>query len=220
MTKYIYNNTETEKTYVGKSIQAGEYYLIPANMEVAFSMTDALLTDIGNEEAIVSTSNDSSGHLSINDGIDFLKGDLTLQVEAQTYPFGSKILQDGSRLFRRVRGVSASINNAATNIDFVVPFAKCKITGLQILAAKLGDKAKFQVLDTSTGTISGVPNLVLNTFGQDVYVAPDQADYPSKYDADLIQGMTLRIVFDAVDQILDPPRTIYVNFDLHEVVSS
>jgi len=219
MTKYIYNNTEAEKTYVGKSIQAGEYYLIPANMEIAFSMTNALFTDIGNQEAIVSTSNDSSGHLSVSDGIDFLKGDLPPQVEAQTYPFGSKVLQDGSRLFRRVRGLSSSIDNASKNIDFVVPFTKCKITGLQILGAKLGDKATFQVLDTASGTISGVPNLVLNTFGQDVYVAPDKADYPSKYDADLIQGMTLRIVFDAVDQVLNPPRTVYVNFDLHEVVS-
>lgn len=220
MIKYVYNNTAEEKTYVGKSIQAGEYYLIPANMEIAFSMADALITDIGNQDVIMSTTNDAGGHLSINAGIDFLKGDLTQQVDAQTYPFGSKVLKDGSRLFRRVRGLSASIDNAPKNIDFVVPFTKCKITGLQILAAKLGDRATFQVLDTSSGVISGVPNAVLNTFGQDVYLAPDQADYPSKYDADLIQGMTLRIVFDAVDQVLNPPRVIYVNYDLHEVVSS
>lgn len=131
-------------------------------------------------------------------------------------PFPSKSLSNGKKLFRRVRGVSGQVQNVPVNIDFIVPFTNCKITGVQILGGKLGDKATFQVLDTATGTISGIPNALLNTFGEGVYIAPDKADYPSRYDADLIGGMTLRIIYDAADELL--PRNIYINLDLHEVV--
>ncbi len=139
----------------------------------------------------------------------------SVQPKAGDLPFAAKTLPDGSKIYRRVRGISGEVQNAADNIDFLVPFT-CKITGLQILNGALGDKATFQVLDTATGTLSGVPYAVLNTYAQDVYIRPDFAEYPSRYDADLITGLTLRIVYDAVDELL--PRTIYVNYDLHQIV--
>lgn len=220
MQKYLYNNTEEEKVYVGKTLDSDSYYEIPVNLQLKFSMTEELLVDIANGDIIVSTSNDIDGHITnISKSLDFLKGNLPTAVDSTQYPFASKVLADGSNIFRRVRGVAATINNASINIDFTVPYTKCKITGLQIIGASLGDKATFQVLDTSTGTISGVPNAVLNTFGQNVYVAKDLATYPSKYDADLFAGLVLRIVYDAADVILDPARKIYINFDLHEVIS-
>lgn len=136
----------------------------------------------------------------------------------QNVTFAAKVLANGNRIFRRVRGTSGNVQNTPDNIDFVIPFANCKITGLQILNGRLGDKATFQILDNAAGTISGTPNALLNTFAQDVYITPDVAIYPSKYDADLIQGLVLRIIYDAVDGEL-LPRTIYVNYDLHEVVA-
>lgn len=219
MSKYLFNTTEEAIIIKGKTIPANDYYLIQSILESAFSADSELLIHIANATIIISKTDDSSGHISdVNSAIDYLKNKLPSKVEAINQPFGSKILTDGSKLFRRVRGISASVQGSPDNIDFVVPFTKCKITGLQILNAKLGDKVTFQILDTETGTLSGIPYYVLNTFGQDVFVKPDVADYPSKYDADLIAGLTLRIIYDAVDELL--PRTIYVNYDLHEVIVS
>lgn len=139
-------------------------------------------------------------------------------------PFGSKVLSNGKKLFRRVHGISASVQDQPDTIDFVVPYPQCKITGVQILGGKLGDKCNFMVLDSVDGVIQqsmGValenitPNLQLNQFGFNVNIIPDVASYPSKYDADLVQGMVLRVVYDAVDELI--PRTIYINFDLHQV---
>lgn len=135
----------------------------------------------------------------------------------QNPPFSAKTLPDGSKIFRRIIGITSQVQDEPTNIDFVVPFTKCKITGLQILGARLGDKVTFQILDTDNGTISGVPNAILNTFGQDAYIAADFAAYSSKYDADLIQGLIIRIIYDAKNELL--PRDVYINFDLHEVVN-
>lgn len=217
MSKYLYNTTEVEKTYLGKIIAAESYYLIPTNLELPLAQESTLLVDVANAEIIVSKIDNSSGHITnINSAIDYLKDNLPSQVESLAQPFASKILSNGSRLFRRVHGITASVQNAPDNIDFTVPYAKCKITGVQILNGKIGDKANFKVLDTAGGLISGVPNAVLNQFGFDVNIIPDEATYPSKYDADLIAGMVLRIEYDAVDELL--PRTIYVNLDLHQVV--
>lgn len=147
----------------------------------------------------------------------------SVAVEKQK-PFGEKVLPDGKKIFRRVHGHSGSVQDTPTNIDFVVPYAKCKILGVEILNAKLGDKANFQVLDTADGLVQqsmGVPAgsitpfLQLNQYGFDVFIRPDSALYPSKYDADLIGGMVLRMAYDPVDV---EARTIYINFDLHEVV--
>lgn len=138
------------------------------------------------------------------------------KVSTTAYPFAAKELPDGSKIFRRIRSATGTVSSGPTNIDFIVPFSKCKITGVQILGAELGDSVSFQVLDTSSGTISGIPNFVLNEFGTGVYIVPDVANYPSKYDADLIQGLVLRLVYTPVAGA--ESKSIYVNYDLHQVV--
>lgn len=219
MVKYLYNTTQSDKSYIGKNVAAGEYYLIPAILEVPFANNSQLLTDIATGDVIVSKSEDVSGHITdISQAIDCLKGNLPAVVESTNSPFASKTLLDGSKIYRRVRGVSGSVQGTTDYIDFTIPFTKCKITGVQILNGKIGDKANFKVLDSATGTITGIPNYELNEFGHDVYIIPDVATYPSKYDADLIYGLVLRIEYDPIDELL--PRTIYVNLDLHEVVST
>lgn len=129
-------------------------------------------------------------------------------------PFASKEI-DGKKLFTRIHGISASVQNAPDNIDFTVPYNNCKINGIEILAGGFGDKANFKVLDTPSGTISGVPNYLLNQFAFDVNITKDFYRFYSPYDADLIKDMTLRIEYDAKDELL--PKTIYINLILHEV---
>jgi len=222
--KYLYNASESPKTYVGIEIPVEEYLQIPYNLEAKFSNTSQLLIDIASGDIVVSKTDDSDGHITdVNTAINHLKDNLSKDVSitsmsASQLPFAAKILPDGSKIYRRVRGTTGVVQNTTDNIDFMVPFAKCKITGLQILNGKIGDKATFKILDTAAGTVSGTPYAVLNTFGQDVNIIPDVAEYPSKYDADLFYGLILRIEYDPIDELL--PRTIYVNYDLHEVVTS
>lgn len=129
-------------------------------------------------------------------------------------PFADKVLPNGKRLYVRVHGISASVSGAPDNIDFVIPYAACKITGLEIINGAVGDTCNFKVLDTPSGTISGVPNAVLNQFGFNVNVAKDYYKRESSYDADLIQNMTIRIEYDSVATL---PAPVYVNIILHEV---
>lgn len=134
---------------------------------------------------------------------------------AKTSPFAAKVLPNGKRIFTRIHGISGAVQNSPDTIDFTVPYTSCKITGIEITNGKIGDTANFKVVDTAQGSYSGVPNYVLNQFGFDVNISEKEYKYKSDYDADLYGGMKLRIEYDPVDEIL--PRTIYINFILHEI---
>lgn len=119
------------------------------------------------------------------------------------------------KFFMRIHGVSAEVQSAPNNIDFVVPYNTCKITGVEIVGGELGDKVNLKVLDTPTGTISGIANHILNQFGYNVNLSKDYYKYESAYDADLIKDMKIRIEYDAKDEL--SPKTVYINFILHEL---
>lgn len=116
-------------------------------------------------------------------------------------------------LYKRIHGKSFAVVNGTTNLDFSVPYNNAKVESIEIINGELGDKLNFKVLDTPTGTISGIPNLMLNQFGFDVYM--DGSGYyeqRSQYDADVILDMQFRIEFTTTTA-----KTVYINYILNEV---
>jgi hypothetical protein len=126
-------------------------------------------------------------------------------------PFGAKMIGD-KRLYKRVHGVQHDCIVGENIIDFEVPYPAAKITGLEVMWASEGDTCDLQVLDTPTGTISTIPSYILNQFGFTVCVSKDKYEHRSEYDADLIQGMKLRVKITAV-----AAKKIGINFILNEV---
>lgn len=214
----ITNTTNEEIILVGKLLRESgsgdDSYLIPELDLPLWSSDDKVIQNISNGN--IELESNGVQAQSINDAINILKGLSPSRVESTSQAFASKVLPNGSKIFRRVRGISGTVHDSPVTIDFVVPYPSCKITGLQILGAELGDKATFQVLDTEAGTVSGVSKAVLNTFGEDVYISAGSADYPSRYDADLFQNLTLRIVY--TPKAGGSSREVYINYDLHQVV--
>lgn len=135
--------------------------------------------------------------------------------EVASAPFASKVLTSGQKLFKRVHGVQAVVPaNSTESISFVVPYVQAKINGLQIVGASLGDTANFKVYDNSSGTISTIPNMLLNQFGFNVCLSEKFHVEESHYDADVIQGMKLELEFS---NNTNSEVTIGANFILHEV---
>jgi len=142
---------------------------------------------------------------------------------AERVAFSNKILPDGSRIFKREHGMSSTVTDTTTSLTFIVPYDKCKITGLEIINAVVGDSANFKVLDTEDGQYQqsvGVlvenieANKLLNQFAFGTYIAKDYHLKESTYDADLIKDMTLEIEYIPKDI---GSREVYVNLLLHEV---
>lgn len=132
--------------------------------------------------------------------------------EVHTRAFREKVI-DGKKLFRRKHGLELDLS-LQNYVEFNIPYACCKINEVEIINPLSDDKINFKVLDTPTGTISTVPNLMLNQFGFDVNL-PDGQMYRdiSSYDADLIGDMKIRIEYTST-------RTdkVYFNIVLHELV--
>lgn len=122
---------------------------------------------------------------------------------------------DGKNLYKRVHGVGKEIAaNADDTIEFIIPYNQVKITGVEIIGADIGDYCTFEVYDNSAGTISTVPNLLLNTFGFNVYPASDYYEHKSEYAADMILGMKIKIQFH---NSVGVNKFVGVNFILNEL---
>lgn len=142
-------------------------------------------------------------------------------------PFSEKNLPDGRKIFKRVHGISAIVHNTTNNIEFIVPHNACKITGVNIIAAKFGDNVNFKVYDTPEGMIQqlfygvsaedAIPNKFLNQFGFNVYLSENIHIEDSNYPADLIKDM--KIIIEYIPKDTGVERDVYINFILHELIT-
>lgn len=132
------------------------------------------------------------------------------------YPFAKKIHTDGRKVTRRTRGFALSLDGSGNpqSSSFTIPFVSCLLTATEVINAVAGDRLKFEVLDTSTGAVSTIPNYSLNSFGEDVYPANEFYRASSNYDAELFQGLQIKITVTPTDTIA---RSIYFNLELHEL---
>lgn len=128
-------------------------------------------------------------------------------------PFANKEI-DGKKIYKRIHGVEKELTQSEESIDLTIPYAQCKITGLEIINSEIGDKVDFLILDTSEGLISGMSNYPLNQFGFDVFLSKDYYEHVSNYDADLVEGMVVRVVYKKTNPI---NKKVYLNVILHEV---
>lgn len=132
-------------------------------------------------------------------------------------PFNAKTVSISGvtkKLYKRVTGIQTAVTTGVQDAYYTIPFAWCKITGLQVVGSEGLDKASFWVLDSTAGNYSGYPNYPLNQFGFAVNICKDFYEYHSEFDADLYQNMQVRIQYTSVSD-----KTVGFNFILNEVKS-
>lgn len=127
-------------------------------------------------------------------------------------PFGSKELSDGRKLYRRKHGFVFSHTAGTTEHEIEVPYAFCKTNQAELMGCPAGCTANFKVLDTATGTYTGVANQLLDQFGYDVNISKDSFRDTSEYEADLRIGMRIVIELTSTEAF-----DFGVNIVFHEV---
>jgi len=204
-------NTKTSlDVWCGQSIDSGSYYTIQQNELVRFQSDSKTITDISSGDLLV---NDGTSNISdISNAVNLFLGTGIKSVNIYyDPPFASKTVGT-FKLYTRTNGKKFELEAGANNCDFTIPYDVCKFNGLELIGAEVGDTATLKVLDTATGTITGVANYVLNTFGVDVNVPKDFYSRESKYDADMIKNLQVRVVYTSISA-----KTIGINYMLHEL---
>lgn len=125
--------------------------------------------------------------------------------------FRSKKIGD-KKLFSRITGKKFPVAVGVNTLDFLIPKNEMKMNGVEITNGKMGETVNFKVLDTATGTISTIPNFMLNQFAFDVNLPDGFYSQKSDYDADVIKDLVIRIEITAVEA-----RDLCVNYLLHEL---
>ena len=223
----IKNNTLSTGTWVGAEIAPATYLILETIKVASWASDNKVLTDIGNGDLVV---NDGSDDITdISDAIDYLKGNLAQDVsitaqQAFEPPFAAKTLPDGSKLFRRKYGVVMTVPaNSSNEAKLTVPHTNAKFNEIEVIGGVVGDTVDLSVNDTVEGLIQqsmGVPaeditpHGPLNQFGFDVAIAPGLYKDSSRYDADVIAGMEIVLMYHNNNS---EPVTVGVNWTLHEV---
>ena len=210
----VKNLTAGDLTYQGVIISANSYYQIPEDKRPKWAEDSDLLDDISAGNAQIGDG--SQWFITTNDQINWLKGNLPAQVKAvEEPPFAAKVLPDGTKLYRRKHGITANIAANSTGIiEFNVPYSHCKLNELEVINAQEGDYVDLKVYDDPSGTISGVPDLLLNQFGYGVYLPNGFYRDVSKYDADLYINMKVKLHYY---NSASSARDIYANIVVHEI---
>lgn len=214
MSKWIKNNSGSLKTWVGQQIVDQAYYEIQSHEESTFANDSTLLTDIGSSNAIIAKDDSGNTNISdVNEAINYLKDNLSSHVEVDGSPaFSAKTLTNGKKLYTRTHGKSFAVSIGVNTLDFDIPYAECKINGIEVINGEVGDNVDLFILDDDSGTYSTVPNYVLNQFGFDANIAPTFYNHKSNYDADLFLNMCVSITYYS-----ESAKTVYINYLLHEV---
>lgn len=223
----IKNDSGATQTVLGKVLSDQELLEISTYESLEqFRKDDTLMQLVSNQELIVQ---DSEGDITTTaKALKWIFEDNPSEVEikkqSESAPFASKTLPDGRKLFKRVHGKFEIIPaNGQGTIEFELPYESAKVNGLELIGGSKGDQADFNVYDNALGVITStlaatgytaIPGFKLNQFGFDVCVAPGYHEEISQYDADLIQGMKLEVLYKNSS---NEDALIGINFIIHEV---
>jgi hypothetical protein len=224
-TVVIKNNTSEVKTWL-RTFQPGEEYILPTDNTILFkySVLESLLIDIANGEALI--GNGDIFYTSVNDQLNYLKGNLPQEVNISSAPpFSSKII-DNKKIFRRKHGFSFVVPaNSNNSLYLTVPYNEVLINEVELTNCVQGDSIDFFVYDSVNGLYQqslGVPagsvnsDLMLNQFGFGVYLPQGFYRDRSEYDAKLFGTMRVKITYYNNNSV---ENTVLGNIIYHELVS-
>lgn len=215
---YRYEVTATVKSdiegVVGKPLfydGGGKYYINDPTHTIAIQYWDSV-TDSFLSKTLDQICNDLYSDTFANKSTQSEYHEIQHVQTDSTVPFAAKNLPDGKKLFARTHGKKFTLTAGSNTIDFDIPYAQAKLTGLEIINGEAGDNIDFFILDDDVGTYSTVPNYVLNQFGYDVNVPKDYYVRESNYDADLYLNMCISMAYYS-----ESAKDVYINYILHEV---
>lgn len=210
MTIRFKNNTGEARSWAGQEILPGSYYTLETGEDVVWSKNSSVLSSITAGELVL---NDGTSDVVVtSEALKILFGLAPKDVQVvMNPPFASKAIGT-KKVFARMTGKKFPVTVGLNTLNFLIPKNEMKMNGVEITNGKVGETVNFKVLDTATGTISTIPNFMLNQFAFDVNLPDGFYSQKSDYDADVIKDLVIQIEITAVES-----RDLCVNYLIHEL---
>lgn len=170
-------------------------------------------------DAVIEAVSSNDFEVHNNDGLivgltkqlDYLKGSLVDVSIKKIPPFSS-----ATHHFKGI-GKIYTINALSTgDLIATIPDGVFDMDGLQVMVnGDYGDIATLQMLDSVDGDYTGTPNELLSEFAKDWNIKPFECSKVFPYAARVYSGMQIVIKYTNNQ---DKQHTIYVNYNLHEVI--
>jgi hypothetical protein len=209
MNNIVKNNTGSQGVFRGIPLEVDETYLVPVSVVRSWG------SDVNIASLVLSgwlaVTNDGVNYLDPISGLRSLQESLIETKIVASPAFADKKI-GSKKLFSRITGKKFPVVVGLNILDFAIPKAEMKMNGVEITNGEVGETVNFKVLDTPTGTLSGVPNYPLNQFAFDVNLPDGFYSQKSDYDADVIKDLVIRIEINAVEA-----RDLAVNYLIHEL---
>lgn len=207
----LLNSTVLTASVAASSVVAQVVRIDSTSTELTIHFDAALAVGDSDILTAICTAHDGTPSSEI-----VLPQEVSVVQSIQSSAFASKILADGTHLFKRKHGVVGGIVQPGSTGGFLftIPYNSCKITDVEVVGSKLNDQVNFKIHDTSTGLISTVPYYPINQFGYDVFVSEGIFRESSNYDADLFLDLNLGMEYTNNGTT---PVTVNFNVTLHEV---
>lgn len=209
--KYIKNVSGITKNYQGQDILDTEYQLIPEDKELKWSSDSSLLTDIANNNVMV--SKDDTGTTDITDvseAINYLKSIPDVIQHTLAEAMSSNVLtKEDKTLYTKIHGIKADVLAGITHtFELTVPYGEVYFQGAELLVDIIG-VSDFHIWHPTSDTS-------IEQYGYDVNMGTIKYVRESKYAARIPQGLVIRC-----DYTNDTTGTLEVgiNFLLHEIRS-
>jgi hypothetical protein len=116
------------------------------------------------------------------------------------------------KLFARNTGAQYQVVTGANVLTYTATYPQVKMIGVEVVGCEALDTGSMKVYDTAQGTYSGVANALLNQFGYSINLPKDFYRREAAFDADLYQGMVVKIEYNSVSN-----KTVGINFIMNEL---
>jgi len=125
-------------------------------------------------------------------------------------PFASK----GKNHFKGTGVKKVVAANSTGNVDLVIGAGTYRYNAIEVLNGDYGDYVQLEVVDTSLGTYSTIPDYTLDTFGINWNMSKELIK-TLPYEATVFTGMILRVKYT---NNTNADKEVYVNHDLHLIL--
>ena len=209
---FIHNISNSEKTYIGASIQANEFYQVEDSKKPHYANDEELITDIMNGDASISIDGVTDIE-NKNSMINYMKNN-SMNIDKEGYEviksnqsaFASSTTKDGKELYLKIHGMKAIVPaNGEHEFKLVIPYSEAYLQGAEIFV---------NILAQTDMTVKHPVAGVIEQYGYDVCMGEVIYKRQAQYASRLPQGLEVSALCKNTEST---DQEMGVNFILHEV---